>query len=109
MPLNLTLFFYKISLHTLTHPCKLKGKQSSEIFISFELISGNTDAIMPVVPTRYSIGPLKLPAITPWHAWHDDGEVRAIWMAFCIFMSIGLYNQHIHCLSELYGIPFFSS
>ncbi|RWR75418.1 serine carboxypeptidase II-2 [Cinnamomum micranthum f. kanehirae] len=39
------------------------------------IYSGNTDAIMPVVSTRHSIEALKLPSITPWHAWYEDGEV----------------------------------
>ena len=40
------------------------------------LSSGDTDAVIPVTSTRYSIDALKLPTVTPWHAWYDDdGEV----------------------------------
>jgi hypothetical protein len=44
--------------------------------IFFTLSSGDTDAVIPVTSTRYSIDALKLPTVTPWHAWYDDdGEV----------------------------------
>ncbi|XP_039686555.1 serine carboxypeptidase II-2 isoform X2 [Medicago truncatula] len=39
------------------------------------IFSGNTDAIIPVTSTRYSINALKLPTVSPWRAWYDDGEV----------------------------------
>lgn len=40
------------------------------------MFSGDTDAVIPVTSTRYSIDALKLPTVTPWHAWYDDdGEV----------------------------------
>lgn len=38
--------------------------------------SGNTDAVLPVTSTRYSIDALKLPTLSPWRAWYDDGEVN---------------------------------
>ncbi|XP_027353815.1 serine carboxypeptidase II-2 isoform X2 [Abrus precatorius] len=39
------------------------------------MFSGNTDVVIPVTSTRYSIKALKLPTVSPWHAWYDDGEV----------------------------------
>ncbi|MCH94909.1 serine carboxypeptidase II-2, partial [Trifolium medium] len=36
---------------------------------------GNTDGVLPVTSTRYSIDALKLPTVSPWRAWYDDGEV----------------------------------
>ncbi|GJN00719.1 hypothetical protein PR202_ga17918 [Eleusine coracana subsp. coracana] len=40
------------------------------------VFSGDTDAVIPVTSTRYSVDALKLPTVTPWHAWYDDdGEV----------------------------------
>uniref|UniRef100_A0A0E0L8R8 Carboxypeptidase n=1 Tax=Oryza punctata TaxID=4537 RepID=A0A0E0L8R8_ORYPU len=40
------------------------------------VFSGDTDAVLPVTSTRYSIDALKLPTVTPWNAWYDDdGEV----------------------------------
>lgn len=39
------------------------------------MFSGDTDAIIPVTATRYSIDALKLPTLRPWHAWYDDGQV----------------------------------
>lgn len=44
-------------------------------FYSSPYGSGDTDAIIPVTSTRYSINALKLPTIKPWHAWYDDGQV----------------------------------
>ncbi|KAK2421967.1 serine carboxypeptidase [Trifolium repens] len=39
------------------------------------IFSGNTDAVIPVTSTRYTIAALKLPTVSPWRAWYDDGEV----------------------------------
>uniref|UniRef100_A0A8R7R1C9 Uncharacterized protein n=1 Tax=Triticum urartu TaxID=4572 RepID=A0A8R7R1C9_TRIUA len=40
------------------------------------MFNGDTDAVIPVTSTRYSIDALKLPTVTSWHAWYDhDGEV----------------------------------
>ncbi|KAH6819242.1 serine carboxypeptidase-like 29 [Perilla frutescens var. frutescens] len=39
------------------------------------MFSGDTDAVIPVTSTRYSIDALKLPTVSPWRAWYDDGQV----------------------------------
>lgn len=39
------------------------------------MFSGDTDAVIPVASTRYNVDALKLPTVTPWHAWYDDGQV----------------------------------
>lgn len=39
------------------------------------IFSGDTDAIIPVTSTRYSVDALKLPTVGPWRAWYDDGQV----------------------------------
>ncbi|MCL7046842.1 hypothetical protein MKW94_024790 [Papaver nudicaule] len=39
------------------------------------MISGDTDSVTPVTSTRYSINSLKLPTVTPFHAWYDNGQV----------------------------------
>uniref|UniRef100_A0A1D1XLV9 Carboxypeptidase n=1 Tax=Anthurium amnicola TaxID=1678845 RepID=A0A1D1XLV9_9ARAE len=39
------------------------------------IFSGDTDAVIPVTSTRYDINALKLPTVTPWRAWYDDGQV----------------------------------
>ncbi|GAA0152136.1 serine protease [Lithospermum erythrorhizon] len=39
------------------------------------VFSGDTDAVIPVTSTRYSIDALNLTTITPWHAWYEDGQV----------------------------------
>lgn len=37
--------------------------------------SGDTDAVIPVTSTRYTIDALKLATVNPWRAWYDDGQV----------------------------------
>lgn len=37
--------------------------------------SGDTDAVVPVTATRYSIDALKLQTITNWYPWYDNGKV----------------------------------
>ncbi|XP_039136100.1 serine carboxypeptidase-like 27 [Dioscorea cayenensis subsp. rotundata] len=39
------------------------------------VFSGDTDAVVPVTATRYSIDALKLPTITNWYPWYDNGKV----------------------------------
>ncbi|GMJ11955.1 serine carboxypeptidase-like 27 [Hibiscus trionum] len=39
------------------------------------VFSGDTDSVVPVTATRYSIGALKLPTINKWHPWYDNGNV----------------------------------
>ncbi|KAL3533010.1 hypothetical protein ACH5RR_006531 [Cinchona calisaya] len=39
------------------------------------VFSGDTDAVLPVTSTRYSIDALKLPTVGPWHPWYCDGQV----------------------------------
>ncbi|KAH9321515.1 hypothetical protein KI387_016154, partial [Taxus chinensis] len=39
------------------------------------MFSGDTDAVIPITSTRYSINALKLRTVTHWHPWYDDGQV----------------------------------
>ncbi|CAK9315096.1 unnamed protein product [Citrullus colocynthis] len=39
------------------------------------VFSGDTDGVLPITSTRYSVDALKLPVIGPWRAWYDDGQV----------------------------------
>ncbi|XP_051149001.1 serine carboxypeptidase II-2 [Andrographis paniculata] len=39
------------------------------------IFSGDTDAVIPVTSTRYSVDALKLPTVSPWRAWYDEGQV----------------------------------
>lgn len=41
----------------------------------FPYDSGDTDAVIPVTSTRYTIDSLKLPTVKPFRAWYDDGTV----------------------------------
>lgn len=37
--------------------------------------SGDTDGVIPVTSTRYTINALNLTTISPWRAWYEDGQV----------------------------------
>ncbi|KAJ8423881.1 hypothetical protein Cgig2_001547 [Carnegiea gigantea] len=37
--------------------------------------SGDTDAVVPVTATRYSLDALKLPTVTKWYPWYDKRSV----------------------------------
>lgn len=39
------------------------------------VFSGDTDSVVPVTATRYSIDALKLPTTTNWYAWYDNQRV----------------------------------
>ncbi|CAA7389447.1 unnamed protein product [Spirodela intermedia] len=39
------------------------------------VFSGDTDSVVPVTATRYSIGALKLPTLVNWYPWYVDGKV----------------------------------
>ncbi|CAO2817845.1 unnamed protein product [Amaranthus hypochondriacus] len=39
------------------------------------VFSGDTDAVVPITATRYSIDALKLPTRTNWYPWYDNGRV----------------------------------
>ncbi|KAG1365677.1 Serine carboxypeptidase-like 27 [Cocos nucifera] len=39
------------------------------------VFSGDTDAVVPVTATRYSIDALKLPTLRRWYPWYDHGKV----------------------------------
>ncbi|KAM0953223.1 putative carboxypeptidase D [Dioscorea sansibarensis] len=39
------------------------------------MFSGDTDAVVPLSATRYSIDAMKLPTVTNWHPWFDKGNV----------------------------------
>ncbi|XP_059669164.1 serine carboxypeptidase-like 27 [Cornus florida] len=43
------------------------------------IFSGDTDAVLPLTATRYSIKALKLKTITNWHAWYDDNQEVGGW------------------------------
>ncbi|KZV42340.1 serine carboxypeptidase-like 27-like [Dorcoceras hygrometricum] len=39
------------------------------------VFSGDTDSVVPVTATRYSIDALKLPTVKSWYPWYDNGKV----------------------------------
>lgn len=46
------------------------------LLLEFEpLYSGDTDSVVPVTATRYSMDALKLPTLINWYPWYDSGKV----------------------------------
>ncbi|KAI3834028.1 hypothetical protein MKW92_053564 [Papaver armeniacum] len=39
------------------------------------VFSGDTDSVVPVTGTRYSVDALKLPTLQSWYPWYDNGKV----------------------------------
>ncbi|CAO2199109.1 unnamed protein product [Urochloa humidicola] len=39
------------------------------------VFSGDTDSVVPLTGTRYSIDALSLPTVSSWYPWNQDGEV----------------------------------
>ncbi|KAJ4724617.1 Carboxypeptidase [Melia azedarach] len=54
------------------------------------IYSGDTDAVVPITSTRYSIAALKLPIRTPWYPWYTDGEVGGYVVAYegLVFVTV---------------------
>lgn len=50
--------------------------------------SGDTDGVLPITSTRYSVDALKLPVIGPWRAWYDDGQVKPLSRTSCAHNSL---------------------
>ncbi|KAJ4724619.1 Carboxypeptidase [Melia azedarach] len=46
------------------------------------IYSGDTDAVVPITSTRYSIAALKLPIKTPWYPWYTNDEVGGYVVAY---------------------------
>ena len=43
--------------------------------LHWTIYSGDTDSVVPLTATRYSIDALSLPTITKWYPWYYDEEV----------------------------------
>ncbi|XP_074285230.1 serine carboxypeptidase-like 27 [Silene latifolia] len=50
-------------------------KELIEAGLRIWVFSGDTDAVVPVTATRYSIDALKLPTVSNWYPWYDKGRV----------------------------------
>ncbi|KAF7144380.1 hypothetical protein RHSIM_Rhsim05G0081700 [Rhododendron simsii] len=46
----------------------------TKLSYSWELCSGDTDAVVPVSGTRYAVDALNLTVTKPWHPWSDDAD-----------------------------------
>ncbi|CAO2174694.1 unnamed protein product [Urochloa humidicola] len=46
-----------------------------EAGIRIWVFSGDTDSVVPLTGTRYSIDALSLPTVSNWYPWNQDGEV----------------------------------
>ncbi|KAJ0093216.1 hypothetical protein Patl1_25861 [Pistacia atlantica] len=79
--------------------CRIQDSLRSVLDIYHELIhlglriwmsSGDIDAVIAVISTRYSIVALKLPTVTPLHSWYDEGQVGGLTQEYTglIFVSV---------------------
>ncbi|KAH9703604.1 serine carboxypeptidase-like 27 [Citrus sinensis] len=59
------------------HPEVQKALHANVTWISYpwRTCSGDTDAVVPVTATRYSIDALKLPTVINWYPWYDNRKV----------------------------------
>ncbi|KAH9768212.1 serine carboxypeptidase-like 27 [Citrus sinensis] len=59
------------------HPEVQKALHANVTGISYpwRTCSGDTDAVVPVTATRYSIDALKLPTVINWYPWYDNRKV----------------------------------
>ncbi|KAE9448492.1 hypothetical protein C3L33_19589, partial [Rhododendron williamsianum] len=46
----------------------------TKLSYTWELCSGDTDAVVPVSGTRYAVDALNLTVTKPWHPWSDDAD-----------------------------------
>ncbi|MQL81781.1 hypothetical protein Taro_014242 [Colocasia esculenta] len=42
------------------------------------VFSGDTDSVVPITATRYSIDALRLPTLDNWYPWYDNGKVDSV-------------------------------
>lgn len=68
---------FSLLLQFLNHPLRFQFTEFEYWFV-FLNDSGDTDAVLPITSTRYSVDALKLPVIGPWRAWYDEGQVKSL-------------------------------
>lgn len=59
---------------------------------SLVYFSGDTDSVVPVTATRYSIDALKLPTLLKWYPWYDNKKVsreKQHYHSFRVYCKIG--------------------
>lgn len=59
--------------------------------------SGDTDAVVPVTATRYSIDALNLPTIVNWYPWYDEGKVSV----FMTRIILSPFAHNVFVISHL--------
>ncbi|KAL6545317.1 Serine carboxypeptidase-like 27 [Orobanche gracilis] len=42
------------------------------------VFSGDTDSVVPITATRYSIDALKLPTVKKWYPWYDNRKLKGV-------------------------------
>lgn len=65
------------------------------LFPFFVCDSGDTDSVIPITSTRYYIDALKLPTISPWRPWYEDGEVSNV-------QRTGYHKPNIEMVNSLF-------
>jgi serine carboxypeptidase-like clade 2 len=46
-----------------------------QVFVGISICSGDTDMVVSVTSTKYTLRRMKLQVKTAWRAWFDKGEV----------------------------------
>ena len=81
----------------------MKNAANFVFYFLFICCSGNTDAVIPVTSTRYSINALKLPTVSPWRAWYDDGQVIISFHLTCVVPLAGITHVGYVVIHSLCG------
>ncbi|KAL0334827.1 UNVERIFIED_CONTAM: Serine carboxypeptidase-like 40 [Sesamum radiatum] len=79
--------------------------------ISVWIYSGDTDGIIPVTTTRYSMPKLGAPVKTPWYPWYSQGEVGGYVVEYqnVTFVTIRGAGHFVPSYQPERALAFFSS
>ncbi|KAK4401623.1 Serine carboxypeptidase II-3 [Sesamum angolense] len=79
--------------------------------ISVWIYSGDTDGIIPVTTTRYSMPKLGAPVKTPWYPWYSQGEVGGYAVEYqnVTFVTIRGAGHFVPSYQPERALAFFSS
>lgn len=78
---------FSLLLQFLNHPLRFLFTEFEYWFV-FLNDSGDTDAVLPITSTRYSVDALKLPVIGSWRPWYDGGQVKSLFAVYTLSNGI---------------------
>jgi hypothetical protein len=67
-------------------------------WIGLFVCSGDTDAVVPLTATRYSIDALNLPTVVSWYPWYDAKEQVSFIVVIVPASSIASSQPAMHAL-----------